>query len=45
MKVITIKRKLHLNFLKKLSFACFATYVVQNLPALGRKTEKKEKPN
>jgi hypothetical protein len=24
----------------KISFVCFATFVVQNLPARGRKTEK-----
>jgi hypothetical protein len=27
-------------FLQNFSFLCFASFVVQNLPALGRKTEK-----
>jgi hypothetical protein len=36
-----IKRKSHKKtFLKQFSFVCFATFMSQNLPARGRKTEK-----
>jgi hypothetical protein len=37
----TIEWKFHKKtFLIKFSFACITTFVVQNLPARGRKTEK-----
>jgi hypothetical protein len=36
----TIKRKFHKKTLFIENFLCFATFVVQNLPARGRKTEK-----
>jgi hypothetical protein len=36
LKENSIKRR----FLIEISFVCFATFVIQNLPAHGRKTEK-----
>jgi hypothetical protein len=43
--IITIKRKFHKKtFLYNFSFVCFKTFVVPNIPARGRKTEKKQRP-
>jgi hypothetical protein len=34
------KNSINRRVLQTFSFVCFATFVVQNLPARGRKTEK-----